>query len=296
MIIQTDKLHKRFGRTEAVAGLDLAIPEGCLYALIGPNAAGKSTTLKMLMNLLKPTSGFAQVLGRPSTRLGPTEFQQIAYVSENQHLPKEMTVRELFDFCRKMYPAWDDAFLEALISRLDLDPAARLGNLSRGTRMKVALASSLAYHPRLMVLDEPLAGLDPAIRANILEGLILQAGEGNCTAIIATHDIDEIDRIVDRVGILDRGRLVLDEAVDTLLGRYRRVTARTKIASQVSHREWLNIESSPPFISFVETRFDAADFAQRVRAVLPDAEHIDATPMTLKEIFVAIAQSPSTNH
>ena len=295
MIIQTEKLHKRYGRTEAVVGLDLAVPKGCIYALFGPNAAGKSTTLKMLMNLIKPTSGSAQIFGCPSQRLGPAELQRIAYVSENQRLPVEMTVRELFDFCRTMYPAWDDAFLDTLISRLALDPAARVGNLSRGTRMKVALASSLAYHPSLLVLDEPFAGLDPAIRANVVESLLSQAGDGDFSAIIATHDIDEIDRVVDRVGILDRGRLVLDEAVDSLLGRFRRVVARTNIASQAPHPEWLGVECRPPALSFVETRFDAASLGERVRAVFPDAEHIDAAPMSLKEIFIAIAQSPSTN-
>lgn len=295
MIIQTEKLHKRYGSTEAVAGLDLAVPKGCIYALFGPNAAGKSTTLKMLMNLIRPTSGSAQIFGCPSQRLGPAELQRIAYVSENQRLPEKMAVRELFDFCRTMYPTWDDAFLDTLISRLALDPTARVGNLSRGTRMKVALASSLAYHPSLLVLDEPFAGLDPAIRANVVESLLSQAGDGDFSAIIATHDIDEIDRVVDRVGILDRGRLALDEAVDSLLGRFRRVVARTNIASQAPHPEWLGFECHPPSLSFVETRFDAASLGERVRAVFPDAEHIDAAPMSLKEIFIAIAQSPSTN-
>ena len=171
----------------------------------------------------------------------------------------------------------------------------KVGILSGGERSRLLLAREFARTANLLVLDEPFAGLDPAIRANVVESLLSQAGDGDFSAIIATHDIDEIDRVVDRVGILDRGRLVLDEAVDSLLGRFRCVVARTNIASQASHLEWLGVECRPPALSFVETRFDAASLGERVRAVFPDAEHIDAAPMSLKEIFIAIAQSPSTN-
>jgi ABC-2 type transport system ATP-binding protein len=293
MIIETEQLHKRYGSRDAVAGLDLAVPEGCLYALFGPNAAGKSTTLKMLMNLIPATSGEARVLGRSSRRLGPAEFQRIAYVSENQQLPDEMTVRQLFDFCRVMYPKWDEAFLGEVVSRLGLDPAARIGALSRGTRMKAALASSLAYRPQLMVLDEPFAGLDPAVRAEVVEGLLTRAAIGDFSAIIATHDIDEIDRVADRVGILDHGRLVLDEAVDSLLARFRRVVARIGQPSGAPPLDWLCVECQPPVLSFVESRFDANRLGDRVRAVYPDAQHIEAAPMTLKEIFIALSHSPT---
>jgi ABC-2 type transport system ATP-binding protein len=297
MIIETDKLCKRYANVHAVTDLNLNVPEGSVYALFGPNAAGKTTTLKMLMNLVRPTSGVARVLGCPSRRLGPSEFQRIAYVSENQPLPEAMTVRGMLDFCRTMYPGWDEAFLGELLTRLALDPGARIGALSRGTRMKVAFASSLAYHPSLMLLDEPFAGLDPAVRSDVVEGLLSRAGGGNFSAIIATHDMDEIERIVDRVGILDCGRLVLDESVDSLLGRFRRVVARVgaaPLSAPLPH--WLGVENHPPMLSFVESRFDADLLGERVRAVFPDAEHIDAVPMTFKEIFIAITQPLIRSH
>lgn len=231
------------------------------------------------------------MLGRPSPQLGPPELQRIGYVSENQRLPEEMTVGELFDFCQPMYPSWDTAFLNDLISRLALDRNASVGTLSRGSRMKVALAASLAYRPALLVLDEPFAGLDPAVRADVVDGLLSRSADRSFSALMATHDLDEIDRIVDRVGILARGGLVVDEPLDSLLGRFRRVVARTSLSPQALQPEWICVESNPPALSFVETRFDPARLGERVQAVFPDAQHIDASPMTLKEIYVALTRN-----
>src|SRR5512145_3260748 len=161
--IDTSALTRRFGRLDAVNGLDLQVPAGSVFALIGPNGAGKTTTIKLLMNLVRPSRGRATVLGVDSRRLGVREFQRIGYVSENQKLPDWMTTGELLDYCRPLYPTWDETFRQKLQRDLDLTSAVPLRKLSRGMRMKAALLASLAYRPELVVLDEPFTGLDPLV-------------------------------------------------------------------------------------------------------------------------------------
>ena len=146
-IIETQNLNRRFGRTEAVRALTFAVPEGSIYAFLGPNGAGKTTTIKMLLNILQPSTGTARILGVDSTELGPRELAQIGYVSENQQLPEWMTVQQLIDYCKPMYPAWDDAFCGKLLKNFNLPPHQKLKNLSRGMKVKAALVIGNAITP-----------------------------------------------------------------------------------------------------------------------------------------------------
>src|SRR6188474_852043 len=171
-IIETQNLTRRFGRMEAVHELNLAVPTGSVFALLGPNGAGKTTTLKLLMNLLPATAGSARVLGVDSRKLGERELAQIGYVSENQKLPEWMTVRQLLDYCRPFYPSWDPALEAKLLTQFDLPSERKLKQLSRGMKMKAALLSTLAYRPKLLVLDEPFSGLDPVVRDDFTRGLL----------------------------------------------------------------------------------------------------------------------------
>src|SRR5262245_46419822 len=121
-IIATRQLCRAFGRKHVVQGVNLSVPEGSIFALVGPNGAGKTKTNKTVVNILEPSSGEATVLVTRSTRLGPAQFQQIGYVSENQELPDWMTVRDLLAYCKPMYPKWDEALCESLLRQFDLEP------------------------------------------------------------------------------------------------------------------------------------------------------------------------------
>jgi ABC-2 type transport system ATP-binding protein len=155
MIIEAKDLTKRFGGHEAVRGVDLSVPEGAAMALIGANGAGKTTTLRLLLDILRPDGGAASVLGVDSRRLSPADFTTIGYVSENQKLPARLTVAQFFDYLRPLYPNWDRALENDLRERLDLPAGRRIGKLSHGMRVKTALASALAFRPRVLILDEP---------------------------------------------------------------------------------------------------------------------------------------------
>jgi ABC-2 type transport system ATP-binding protein len=194
-IIETEQLTRSFGRTEAVSELTMAVPQGSIFAFVGPNGAGKTTTLKLLMNLLHPTHGKAMVCGVDTQRLGAKDFQQIGYVSENQELPEWMTVRELPDYCRPFFPTWDNELEKKLLHSLCLPSSQKIKHSSRGTRMKAALLSALAFRPRLLALDEPFSGLDLLAREEFLEGLLELSRQDNWTIFISSHDIDKIERL-----------------------------------------------------------------------------------------------------
>ena len=287
-IIETNQLSRRFGRTEAVHDLTFSVPEGSVTALLGPNGAGKTTTIKLLMNLLAPSGGEARVLGVDSHRLGEREFAQIGYISESQKLPLWMTVRQLLDYFRPFYTTWDQKLETDLLSRFDLPADRTLGQLSRGMRMKASLLSSLAYRPRLLVLDEPFSGLDALVREDVMRGLLEAAELGNWTALIASHDLEEVERLADNIAFLEDARLRLYETKDGLLRRFRRVEvvwrSEQKIGS-TAITDWLDWQAESNRVTFVDSNYRDAETEQLWRKRFPGAE-VQARPMTLREIFI----------
>lgn len=300
-IIEIQDLEKRFRRTVAVDGLSLAAPEGRVTAFLGPNGAGKTTTIKCLLNLHTPDAGSVCVLGCDSRRLGPREFQQLGYVSENQELPLWMTVRQFVDYCRPLYPTWDDAFARQLLADFDLPPDTRLKALSRGMRMKAALLSSLAYRPRLVVLDEPFSGLDPLVRDEFIRGLLELTEEEGWSVFISSHDIEEVERLADQVAIIDRGKLRLDESAESLQTRFRSVEVVIDREATSLHElgelpaAWLNPEVSGRVVRFVDSDHQPDRLNAEVQARLAGARAPVIAPMTLRQIFVALARNYRLN-
>jgi ABC-2 type transport system ATP-binding protein len=278
-------------RAEVVRDLTLAVRPGSIFALLGPNGAGKTTTIRVLMNMIRPSAGMARVLGVETTRLGPRERAQIGYVSENQQLPLWMTVDQLLGYCRPFYPTWDEAFSRTLIDGFDLPRHSKIGHLSRGMRIKAALVSALAFRPRVLVLDEPFSGLDPVMRDDLVHGVLQLADQEQWTVLISSHDLDEVERLVDDVGFLDGGHLVLAESFTELQGRFRAVELTVpEAASATSFPEsWIGVTRANRVVHFVETRFAPDVFPQRVRAAFPGAR-VGDRPMTLREIFLALAR------
>jgi ABC-2 type transport system ATP-binding protein len=219
--IRCADLSKKFRKVLAIDRLNLSVPEGAIYALVGTNGAGKTTTIKTLMNILRPSAGRAELLGIDSRNISPGELAQIGYVSENQELPEWMTVRYFLSYLRPFYPAWDDALADELVRELDLPLDRKLRHLSRGMKMKAALASSLAYRPKLIVLDEPFGGLDPLVRDELIEGLLERTA--GATVLISSHDLAEIESFASHVGYLDRGRLLFSEEMSALAARFREI-------------------------------------------------------------------------
>ena len=221
--IEITQLSRSYGRVDAVRGLDLAVPEGSICALVGPNGAGKTTTLRVLAGLLDPSKGSACILGVDTRRLGVGERRRIGFLDERQQQPDWMTVRQLLDYCAPLYPAWDKGLEVELLRRFELPGDRKLSQLSRGMRMKALLISVTAFRPEILLLDEPFSGFDPVVRDDVSRGLLDVAQEGNCTVLLSSHDIEEVERVADRLVMLELGRKLVDEETASLLARHRRI-------------------------------------------------------------------------
>lgn len=256
--VQTLGLTFRFGRREVLNDLNLRVPQGGIYGLLGRNGAGKTTTLKLLMGMLKPRAGRITLLGSTVSRVTPPMRRRIGYVSQEQHFYGWMRIRDLADFVGGLYPTWDSRELDRLLELFRLEPGERVGELSTGSKMKLAMALALAHRPPLLVLDEPTAGVDPVTRREILRLLRREARERGRTAILSTHDIREIEAAADSIGILHGGAVRHQGPTSELERWFRRVAgpcpegARLLFEDErgiVAHAEpeiWMGVVESAP--------------------------------------------------
>src|ERR1700728_1281049 len=255
--IRITELTKKFRRTSVLNGLTLTVPKDAVFALIGPNGAGKTTTIKILMNIFRPNAGSAEILGIDSRRLAGSDFTRIGYVSENQDMPEWMTVDYFLRYLRPFYPGWDDELAAQLVRQFKLPGDRKLKHLSRGMRMKAALASSLAYRPEVVVLDEPFTGLDPLARDEFISGLLERSQ--NTTVLISSHDLADIETFASHIGYLEDGRIQFSEELSSLSDRFREIEITFDAAPPLPNDwpiSWLQPESSAAVIRFTESRYD----------------------------------------
>jgi ABC-2 type transport system ATP-binding protein len=291
MIVEAEHVSKRFGRFDALDDLSLRVPEGAVFALIGSNGTGKTTTLRLIMNILRPDRGHITVLGKPSLRLGPRDFQHIGYVSESQRLPEALTIAQYFDYLRSLYEAWDTGLERALREQFELPSARRMRHLSHGMRMKALLVGALAYRPKLLVLDEPLSGLDTLVRDEVVNGLLQQAAE--TTILISSHELSEIESFTTHVAFMESGRLLIHEAIDSLQARFRAVSvtlSAVRDLPRVSPDGWLLPEIDGHRLRFVTARYAGDAQLYQQLAQLFGAIRMQTEPMPLRAIASALMQ------
>jgi ABC-2 type transport system ATP-binding protein len=288
--IQSVALNKNFRQVRAVHDVNLSVDEGSVYALMGPNGAGKTTLIKLLMNLMTPTAGHISVLGANARTLEGKSLEKVGYVSENQKLPGWMSAGMFLAYCRPFYPTWDTALEQRLIKRFNLPLKRRLKHLSRGMKMKAALCSALAFRPKLLVLDEPLSGLDPLVRDDLMESL--SELDRGATVLLSSHDLAEIESFASHIGYMDDGRLLLSESILNVRASYRRIVATGSSPIAIPPAlpaEWLQFTSEGIAAQWTETAYDPARTVAQAREVLGPVE-LSATPLTLREVFLTMAR------
>jgi ABC-2 type transport system ATP-binding protein len=220
-------LTKRFGR-DAVAAVDdlcLKIEPGSTFGLIGPNGAGKTTTIKMLMGLLTPTSGMARVLGDFVADKPLIVKQRVGYVPEMHNIDRWMQIGEVVGFCGSLYESWNDQTCREMLELFGLDASKNVSQLSKGMLVKLSLVLAVSHEPEVLILDEPMAGLDPLAREEFLDGVLRTICERGRTVLFSTHSLDDVQRLADTVGILYGGRLLVHRKIDELLASTKRIRA-----------------------------------------------------------------------
>ena len=218
--IRVTGLVKHFGSVEAVRGIDLDVRPGEVFGFVGPNGAGKSTTIRCLLDLIRPTSGAVEVLGQQPRRDGVEARRRIGYVPGELRLPERMTTRQLVASIGRLRGGLDEASVDSIAGRLQIDLDRPTRDLSSGNRRKVALLLAFAPRPDLLILDEPTSGLDPLMQHEFL-AMVREARDAGSTVFLSSHVLSEVQRAADRVAVLRAGRIVVQGTVDELRGRAR---------------------------------------------------------------------------
>lgn len=290
-VIETQALTKRFGTLDAVRGLNLRVAEGQITGFLGLNGAGKSTTIKMLLGIIHPTSGTGAVLGKRIDK--PKESREmrrhVAYVSEDKHTYAYLTVGDMIRFTRSFYSDWDLKAEQQLLQQYQLPLERKVRALSKGMRTKLALLLGLARHPALLILDEPSEGLDPVSIEQLLQALIAAAARGTAV-FFSSHQIAEVERIADQVCIIDHGHLVMDLPLDRMREDYRRVTLgfATQPPQIDLHIEGIERQRTDGRQIIVLASRNSEVLAERAKTM--GAVSVEVAPITLREVFLETVQ------
>jgi len=287
-VIEISDLRKSYGEVEAVRGLSLEVPAGSIFGFLGRNGAGKSTTLKILLGMARPSGGRAQVFGLDAG--APQASLEIrrrtGFVSEDKDLYDSMAVGEIVRFTASFFPRWRADLERHYLRAFELPLDRRVKSLSRGMRTKLALLLALCRGAELLLLDEPTSGLDPAMSEEVLQALVAHVAREQATVFFSSHQIAEVDQIADRVAIIHRGRAVRTGALDELRERFRRIQLvfagdAPEPAFRAPGVERVRREGR---VLTVLSSAGAERILAEARALGPVS--VDVAPVTLKEIFL----------
>jgi ABC-2 type transport system ATP-binding protein len=292
--IRIEGLTVRYGRATACADVSLSVELGAVYALLGRNGAGKSSLVRSLLGQQKVSAGRVLLFGADAWTSRRSAMTRTGVTPEDPDAPPSMNARQLSEFCRRVYPRWDAAAVSARLSRFGISPGTPFGQLSRGQKAQVMLALALGHEPELLVLDDPTLGLDPVARRALYDEIVGELADRGTTIFLTTHDLTGFEGLVTRVGILKTGRLVLDEDIETLKSRYRRIRytnrlteTRTAFGTELDAFDAANVKVRGWGIEAVVSNFDDAAF-ERFRTIDGVAE-ATAEAVPLEDIFLAVA-------
>ena len=288
LAIETVDLHKNYAGVEALRGLNLEVPAGTIFGFLGQNGAGKTTAIKILLGMARPTGGSARVLGLDAaTPASSLEIRaRTGFVSEDKDLLNHLSVEQTIRFTSAFYPRWRRDQEQHFRTRFALPGDRKVKDLSRGMRAKLALLLALCRGADLLVLDEPTSGLDPAAAEEVLHALVAAVGGGDTSVFFSSHQIAEVDQIADRIAIVDRGRIVVSGALDDLRASYRRIQiVFDDVAPEPSFQSpgLVRVVRNNRVLSVVVSG-GADRLIDEARSLRPVA--IDSEPLTLKEVFL----------
>jgi len=225
-VIQVQDLSRVFGKKQALVNVNLAVPRGSVYGIVGENGAGKTTLIRHILGLLKTQRGRVRVFDLDPVIDPVGVLGQIGYLSEDRDLPSWMTVGQLLRYNKAFYDGWDDRFASELREQFELTTRQKIRQLSRGQLARVGLLIVLAHRPELLILDEPSSGLDPLVRRDILTAIIRTVTDEGRTVLFSSHLLDEVERVADWVAMLHHGRIAFDGRLTDVLHNHRRLVLR----------------------------------------------------------------------
>ena len=282
--IEVSNTTVRYGRVLAVDRVTLAVPRGTVYALLGRNGAGKSSLVRCLLGQRQPQAGTIRVFGEDVWTHRTALMQRVGVVSEEADAPPEMTVDQLVRFCSELYARWDQKEVDDRLKRFEVSRTSRFGALSKGQKKQVLLALALAISPDLLILDDPTLGLDVVARKSLFDEVIAELADRGITVFLTTHDLAGIETLADRVAIMKNGALVLEEDLDALKARFRRIRfAAQPVALQASTLRTALVRNWGAGAEAIVTNYDDVAF-ERLRST-----NAEISALSLEDIFIAVA-------
>jgi ABC-2 type transport system ATP-binding protein len=295
--IELQQLTYRYGRkTEALRDINLDVPRGAIYGLIGPNGAGKSTLLQCCAGLRYAHRGSVHVFGVDARKRNPIVAGVMTYVAESVKLPEKMTLGQLEAYIAPLHAKWDAALATSLRERFALDPSRKVGTLSRGEHMKAALLCALAPRPTLLLMDEPFTGMDVMVKDDLVRGLLASATDAGTTIVVASHDLTELESVIDHLGIISSARMVVSASMESLRTRFRlvHVQASSDVLVAAGHDDgWLGVEQAGRRMSFMADASRTSLLPEALQQRFPGAE-VEFTEPTLRELLTNLAGRAGT--
>ncbi|MGA7990060.1 MAG: ABC transporter ATP-binding protein [Thermoanaerobaculia bacterium] len=295
-VVEVGRLLVRYGGNPSptLEEISFSVPVGSVYALLGRNGAGKSSLVRCLLGQQKPTAGRCFLFGEDVWKNRAPLMARVGVVPEDADAPPAMTARQLSAFCSRLYPSWDAPSVEARLARFGVPAATPHGSLSKGQRALVALALALASSPELLVLDDPTLGLDALARRAFFEELVGELADRGTTILLTSHDLAGVESMATHVGLLKDGKLVLDEDLETLKGRFRRLRyaneateERAEYGQELADFDAVRVKVRGWGVEAVVSNFGDDAFARF--AALEGVVDAEAESLSLEEIFIALA-------
>lgn len=279
-------LEKHYPRF-TLGPVDLTVPQGGIYGLIGPNGAGKTTLIDLIFGMGAPDSGTIQVCGRDHERDEVAVKEHAAYVGPDLNYVVWGTIDRAIRFTRGFRPTWDEAYAERLMSALDLRPGDKIGTLSFGGRTKLALLLALAWRPQVLILDEPTTGLDAHSKKAVFSELLSIVRDEDRTVFVSSHQLSDLERFTDRVGVLHRGRLLVEGPTAELVEHHLQVELEVADALTLARVPGVNLQENDGsrWRAVINTQFCPPDSLARFGATV-----VGTQPLTLEELFLALTK------
>lgn len=278
-MLEMKNVTKTFGKFKALDDLSLRVPQGSVYGLVGPNGAGKSTAIRLMTGIYRPDSGSVTLEGMPIYE-NPVNKMRIGYIPDDIFYFPSATMEEMRSFYKGIYPQFDDALYTRLFEAFQLPKKSPIRRFSKGMQKQAAFHLALCTRPQMLILDEPVDGLDPVMRRQVWSLILSDVAQEGTTVLISSHNLRELEDICDHVGIMDHGRMLLERSLADMQG----TTHKLQLVGEVPEGLEILHESQTGRLKTLVVRGDAKAINQKVGAAKP--VYFDVLPLSLEEIFI----------
>ena len=278
-MLEMKNVTKTFGNFKALDALTMTVPKGCVYGLVGPNGAGKSTAIRLMTGIYRPDSGSVTMEGLPVYE-NPVSKLRMGYIPDDIFYFPSASMEEMRSFYKGIYPQFDDTLYEKLFEAFQLPKKSPIRRFSKGMQKQAAFHLALCTHPEMLVLDEPVDGLDPVMRRQVWSLILSDVAERGTTVLISSHNLRELEDICDHVGIMDHGKMLLERSLADMQG----ATHKLQIVGDVPKGLEILHESQTGRLKTLIVRGNAQEISLKVSASAP--VYFDVLPLSLEEIFI----------